>query len=123
MLVKARPRPANRFEATLVAFSGGRDVRIAMRYRGASARGKYVVAQRGEEIVIAFDERAEFHLDLVEDLGAVEPLGGGWLEIDGARRTLQLGGKSEMYDREPDRALTLRALSRVYPAYACSIAD
>lgn len=110
-------------ETKLPSFWNGVDVEVAMRYRNSRACGKYIVARNNDRLIIAFDESAEFHFDLVADLGAVDPLGGGWLVLDEPAGRLELSGSSESYGREPDREMTLRALRTVYPALHCSAID
>lgn len=85
------------------------------------ACGKFILGRDPEDprqLVAVFDDGAAFHKDLAETYG-LRPLGGGWCELDHARRQVVLSDRSTQFGREPDRELVLALFREVFAGYNC----
>lgn len=88
---------------------------------GAGERiwGKFVVGRlKGDpgKRALVFDDGAVFHKDIAA-AHAIDPAGGGWVEIDHTNRHARIGGRSTQFGRELDRGLTVVLLEKALPDY------
>jgi hypothetical protein len=85
----------------------------------AEVAGKFVVGRSPADagtLVVAYDTQCAFHKDIGAKYGLM-PMGGGWCEIDHARREVWLSGRSTQFGKEPDRGLTLALYRAALPDY------
>jgi len=112
MLLRKRIQPADaREEAALIVNCADTPC----------AAGKYILGISlldSPSLVLAFDDSAQFHRDIAHRYG-LRPLGGGWCELDHAKKQIRLSSRSTQFGREPNRELVLALFHDAFPGYLC----
>ncbi|MCS7044508.1 MAG: hypothetical protein NZR01_17115 [Bryobacteraceae bacterium] len=96
----------------------GRAVDCVLPHPLAAAEGKFVVGLRedGGRLAVVFDPSQVLH-SLIGERHRLRVLGGGWLAVDPALRSVVIWGESGQFGREPDRRLTVRVLEAALAGY------
>lgn len=110
----------------LRGFFRGGDVVVIVKCpdTAGTVAGKYVVGRHrlySNVVAFVFDATASFHPVIAKQYQLI-PLGGGRFLLDHNSASIWIGGSSETYGTDPDRELTVRALSAALPGYTSGIA-
>ncbi|GEM_PF-5997113 len=112
MLLRKRLQPAeSREEVTFVVSCA----------ETPCAVGKYLVGRSTADtpsLMAVFDDSAGFHRDIALRYG-LRPIGGGWCELNHAKKQVRLSSRSTQFGREPNRELVVALFEDAFPGYFC----